>query len=458
MEVSRERDGWAEQARRIIALSTPVVLTQLGQMLLGFVDLLMVGHLPGEQGIQGLGAVSLGRIWVMGTVIVGMGVIFGIDPIVSQGHGARDSRRTSIALQRGLIVAVLISIPIGLLWLLTRTVLVGLGQDAELAALAHEYVLVQIPALPLFLAFNALRQWLQGRGIVWPGFWVILISNAFNVWANWALIFGHHGLPALGVIGAGVATSLTQAAMLVSLVAWVGIFKLHRGGWTGWTREAFTPGGLREVWRYGTPVALQLLLEMWAFQLATVLAGWLGETPLAAHTIVLNLASLSFMVPLGISIGAATRVGHLIGAGRPRAAQQAAWIAFALGGGVMAASAILFVFARGWLPTWYSSDSGVVMLSASLLPVAAAFQLFDGIQVVGGGILRGMGRTRPAAFFNLFGYYVLALPMAGWLAFSRGLGVVGIWWGLATGLFIVAMLFLAWVAWRGPARVDARVV
>ena len=457
METSRERDGWGEQARCIIALSTPVVLTQLGQMLLGFVDLLMVGHLPGAQGIHALGAVALGRLWVMGTVIVGMGVIFGIDPIVSQGHGAGDARRTSIALQRGLIVALLISIPIGLLWLLTGPVLVGLGQDARLAALAHDYVLVQIPSLPLFLAFNAVRQWLQGRGIVWPGLWVILISNAFNVWANWALIFGHHGLPALGVVGAGVATSLTQAIMLLSLVAWIAVFKLHRGGWKGWTREALAWEGLKEIWRYGTPVAVQLLLEMWAFQLATVLAGWLGEASLAAHTIVLNLASITFMIPLGISIGTVTRVGNLIGERRPQAAQRAAWIAFGLGAGVMGASALFFVFSREWLPTWYTRDASVIALSASLLPVAAAFQLFDGIQVVGGGILRGMGRTRPAAFFNLFGYYVLAMPIAGWLAFGRGMGVVGIWWGLAAGLFIVAILFLIWVALRGPARVDARV-
>jgi MATE family multidrug resistance protein len=161
------------------------------------------------------------------------------------------------------------------------------------------------------------------------------------------------------------------------------------------------------------------------------------------------------MVPMGISFGAVTRVGNLIGAGRLEAAQRAAWVAIALGAGVMGASAVVFVVARTWLPTWYTDDPSILALAASILPIAAAFQLFDGVQVVGGGVLRGMGRTRPAAVFNLIGYYVLALPLAGYLAFGRGMGIAGIWWGLAAGLFAVALLLLAWVAWRGPARASS---
>ena len=158
------------------------------------------------------------------------------------------------------------------------------------------------------------------------------------------------------------------------------------------------------------------------------------------------------MVPLGISIASVTRVGNLLGAGERVAAQRAAWVALAMGAGVMGVSAISFVVLRGVLPRAYTNDPEVIVVAASLLPVAAAFQLFDGIQVVGGGVLRGMGRTRPAAWFNLLGYYVLGLPLALYLAFETAMGVAGIWWGLSLGLLVVAALMIAWVGARGPAR------
>jgi MATE family multidrug resistance protein len=164
------------------------------------------------------------------------------------------------------------------------------------------------------------------------------------------------------------------------------------------------------------------------------------------------------MVPLGISFAAVTRVGNLIGACRPREAQRAAWVAIAMGGGVMLFFAALFIGARHWLPSLYAVDPAVLVLSAALLPVAAAFQLFDGIQVVGAGVLRGMGKTRPVAIFNLFGYWALALPLAYWLAFPMGMGVPGIWWGLVLGLGVVAVMVMIWIALWGPARVDARVL
>ena len=199
-------------------------------------------------------------------------------------------------------------------------------------------------------------------------------------------------------------------------------------------------------------------LEFWAFLWANLLAGWMGSAALASHTIVINLVSIAFMVPMGISFGVVTRVGNLIGEGDPAGAQRAAWVGFALGGGVMSISATAFIIGRRFLPSLYTVDPAVIATCAALLPIAAAFQLFDGVQVVGGGILRGMGRTRPAAVFNLIGYYVLALPAAYWLAFPGGYGLPGMWWGLALGLAVIAAALVLWVWLRGPARVDARVL
>jgi len=436
------------EVRRLVVLAVPIVVTQVGTMLMGVVDMLMVGSVSREA----LAAAALGNVWTMGTLVLGMGLTLGMDPILTQAHGAGDARAVGLAVQRGLVVAVIASVPTALLWLLTAPALELAGQDPALARMAHEYVLMQLPSVFGFLGFMVLRSYLQGRSIVAPAMWVTLIANVLNALLNWALIFGELGFPALGLRGAGIATGVTRSLMLVGLAWWIWRAGLHRGSWTGWSRAALAPAGLLEIVRFGLPVGIQLGLEMWAFQAATLFAGLLGEVELAAHTIVINLASLSFMVPLGVGIAAVTRVGNLIGAGDRRGAQRAAWVALGVGAGVMAVSAIAFVLLRDELPAWYNDDPEVVAMAAVLLPIAGAFQIFDGIQVVGGGILRGMGRTRPAAVFNLLGYYALGLPVGWWLAFETDMGVAGIWWGLTLGLLVVAALMVVWVGVRGPLR------
>ena len=436
------------EVRRLVVLAVPIVVTQVGTMMMGVVDMLMVGSVSREA----LAAAALGSVWTMGTLVIGMGLTLGIDPILTQAHGAGDGRAVGLALQRGLVVAGLASVPTALLWLLTGPALVLAGQDPVLAAMAHDYVVMQLPSVFGFLGFMVLRSYLQGRSIVAPAMWVTLIANVLNAMINWLLIFGELGFPALGLRGAGIATGITRSLMLVGLAWWVWRAGLHRGAWTPWSRAALAPAGLLEIIRYGLPVGIQLGLEMWAFQAATLFAGWLGEVELAAHTIVINLASLSFMVPLGVAMAAVTRVGNLIGSGDRQGAQRAAWVALGVGAGVMVVSAISFVVLRNELPGQYNADAAVVAMAAALLPIAGAFQIFDGIQVVGGGILRGMGRTRPAAVFNLLAYYVIGLPVAWWLAFETDMGVAGIWWGLTLGLMVVAVLLVAWVGIRGPLR------
>lgn len=439
------------EVRRLVALGGPAALTQVGAMLLGVVDTIMVGRL----GVHELDAASLGNVWLIGTLILGMGLMFGLDPILAPAHGARDGERVGVTLQQGLVVALLGSVPIALSWLLTAPALGVLGQSPALAAAAHDYVSVQIASIAPFLAFLALRGYLQCRGVVMPALWITVLANGFNVLGNWALIFGHLGFPALGLVGAGMATAATRVFMLAGLVAVTLLARLHEGAWVPWSRRALHGRDLGRICKYGLPIALQYGLETWAFQVATLMAGRLGEKQLAAHTIVLNLASLSFMLPLGLSIGAAVRVGNLIGAGERARAQHTAHVALGLGAAVMLLSAGAFVALRWVLPALYTADAAVIALAASILPIAAAFQLFDGVQVVGGGILRGMGNTVPAAVFNLVGYYALALPLAAWLTFSLGLGLTGTWWGLALGLALVATSLVLWVVRRGPARAGA---
>lgn len=441
---------WA-LARRLLTIAGPVVLTQLGMMGFGVVDLLMLGRL----GVAELDASALGNLWLFGTAIFGIGVMFGLDPIIAHAHGRGDGERAGLALQRGLIVAGLVSIPLIASGWWTEEVLLLLGQEVELCRDAETYVLVQIWSTAPMLWFYALRQYLQGREIVTPALWVTLACNLFNVAGNELLIFGHFealGIPALGLRGAGLASAATRTLLLVGLVIWTLRARLHVGAWQPWSRAAFDPRGLLEILRYGAPVGMQYTLEVWAFQASTLLAGELGRHELAAHSIVLNLASVTFMMPLGISFGASTVIGNLVGAGRREAAQRTAWLAFAMGAGVMLCSALVLVSTRQFLPRLYTDHPEVLALAATILPIAATFQVFDGVQVVGGGVLRGTGDTLPAALFNAVAYYVIALPLAAYFVLARGAGLNAIWWSLTLGLASVALTMLVWVRLRGPAR------
>jgi MATE family multidrug resistance protein len=431
------------ELRALLRLGLPVSITQLGVMMLGVVDTMMVGHL----GTTALDAAALGSLWVWGTAVFGIGLVFGMDPIVSQAHGAGERRRIALTLQRGLVVALLATPPLALGWWLTEPSLMVLGQTPALAAAAGRYVEIQIFSLWPYLAFFVLRQYLQGRGIVAPAMVAVVVANVFNAGANWVLIYGHFGFPAMGLEGAGLATGLTRCVLLLTLALWTWGAGLHRGAWERPSVAAFELRGLAEIVRHGIPVGLQYGLETWAFQISTLVAGTLGEATLAGHVIALNLASLSFMMPLGISQGASTRVGNLIGAGMPVAARRSATLALALGAGVMVVSAVLFVVLREALPRLYTDDPAVIAVAAGILPIAAAFQLFDGTQGVGGGVLRGVGATRPAAVFNLVGYYVIALPLSA-LAVWAGMGVQGLWWGLCLGVALVAGALVWWIRRR----------
>lgn len=441
------------EIRSLTALATPVALTQLSSMMLWTVDVLMVGRVS----VEAMDAASLGRLWLIGTGVIGMGFVFGLDALASQAHGARDRRRLGDALLHGSALALLSSVPLGALLLCTERVLLAFGQQPALAAAAHRFVLVQVPGLPFFLLFIALKQYLQARGIVRPALWISVIGNGVNIGLNWLLIYGHWGMPRLELVGAGVSTAITEVFMAVGLIVVMRRHRLQRGADTVLDPRLVRRGGLAEVAGLGAPVALQLALEYWAFALATLWAGRLGTVELAAHSIALNLASISYMVPLGISFGAATRVGNRIGAGDRAGAQRTAWVAFGLAAATMGAFAVVFVAGRRAIPRLYTGNAGVIAAAATLLPIAAAFEMFDGLQCVGGGILRGMGRTRPAALFNLLGYYVFAMPLAGWLGARDRLGLVGIWWGLALGLAVIAVLLVLWIWRRGPATATALV-
>ena len=423
-------------------LAWPLVMTQLGFMLLGVVDTLLLGHLS----VEALGAAALANMWGWGSLALGMGAVLGMDPLVSQAHGERDGEGAALALHRGIVVAVAMSIPVTAFWALTGPGLVLLGQDPAIADMAQKYNLIRAPSVVFFLVFTALRSWLSGRSLVAPAMWVSVFMNALNLFFGWALIFGRLGFPRLELVGAAWVASLVTIAQPLLLIWLIRAAKLHDGAWRPWDRRSFERRGLAQILRLGLPVGVQYSLEGWAWSFSTMMAGWLGAAALAGHIIVLNLASLSFQIPLGIALAASVRVGNQIGAADLPGARRSAAVSLALGAGVMLGFGLLFAALAAELPLLYSSDADVTALAALVLPIAAAFQLFDGTQVVAGGILRGAGRTHAPAVVNLIGFWGLSLPLSWYWAFGNGNGLEGIWWGLVVGLFAVSLALVLWLS------------
>ena len=432
--------GSAGEARILSRIAAPVVVAQVGVMAMGVVDTMMIARV----GVYELAAVAVSGMLLWAWLSFGQGIIQGMDPIVSQAHGAGDGDGVGLALQRGLIIATLVSVPVTLLWILTDPILELLDQDPEVVDLAHTYVLARLPSAFGYCVYVAMRQYLAGRTLTRPAMWVMFASNLLNVLLNWILIFGNLGVPPLGLVGAGIATAISGVAQPIMLVLWIRCFGLHRGAWRRWDRRSFDLRGLARVVRLGLPIGLQMFLESIAFTASTVMVGWIGVVELAAYQVTMNVWSLTFMVPLGISIAAATRIGNLIGGGHAAWLERSCRTALAMGGGVMVITAVLFVVFRETIPALYVDDTAVIALAAVLFPILGLFQIADGLQIVGSGLMRGMGRPKAAALANLIGYYALGLP-AGWLlAFHFELETPGVLFGLSFGLGVVALLLSAW--------------
>ena len=427
----------------MLALALPVVLGELGWMTMGVVDTLMVGRV----GVEAIGAVSIGRALFFTVTIGGIGLLLGLDTLVSTAYGARRLGDCHAALIHGVWLSLALGLPATLLIRAIGERLADFGIDPDVAAVAPAYVrAVAWSALPLLL-YTTCRRYLQGVSRVRPVMVALVSANVVNALGNWILIYGHLGAPALGVAGAGWATSLASWYLALFLA---GAVLLHdreeRGGLTrAPLRIARRQVGL--LLRLGLPAAGQLLLEMGVFAAATALVGRLDATSLAAHQIALTTASVTFMVPLGVSSAGAVRVGQALGRGDLAEAQRAGWAALALGAGFMILAGAVLVAAPRSIARLYTADAAVIAAGASLLVVAAAFQLFDGLQVVATGVLRGAGDTRTPFAWNLLGHWLLGLPLGTYLCFARDLGAVGLWIGLLAGLgSIGSALLLVW--WR----------
>ncbi len=434
----------------VIRLALPVMLVHLGTTLMGTVDAMMLGRFSATA----LAAGALGHSLSFALISFPMGILMALDPLVAQAFGARQPQRIRVAWRQGLFLAVLLSLPIAAVTWDCRFLLRAFGQQPEVVEQAYLYLRGLIPGNLAFLLFIAARQTLQAMSITRPVVIASIVGNLVNAGANYLLIFGHGGFPALGVVGSALATSLSRGVMFgVVLAATPRI--LARLGGSDDLRLSWR--GIREQLRLGLPIGWHFSLEICLFALVALLMGHLGTNKIAGHQVAINMAALSFMLPLGIGGAAATRVGNAIGRADQPGAQRSALICLGLGVGVMSLSALAFALAPGFLSRLYTADPAVLEIAAALLPIAAAFQIFDGLQAVSAGILRGLADTRWPAVIALFGFWGLGLPLGYLFAFHLELGPRGLWWGLTSGLAAVAILLLILVYRRFQAPIQALV-
>lgn len=411
-------------------------------MSMGVVDTIMVGRVSPAD----LAAVALGNLYFFGVAIFGMGVLFALDPVISQAVGADDRVAVARGVQRGLVLALALTVLASLLLLPAGPVLTALRQPPDVVPKAAGYALASIAGVLPFYAFSVLRQSLQAMSRVAPILWTVLLANVVNVFFNWLFIYGNWGFPAMGAVGSGWASSVSR---------WIMTFLLLGLGWPllAYTvrplrKEALAPGPLKRFLALGAPVGIQHVLEFGVFGAAGLLMGLVGTVAMASHQVALNLASLTFMVPLGVAQAGAVLVGQAVGRGDPPQARRAAGSALLLGAGFMTVTAAIFLAFPEPLARIYTADLVVVTLAAALLPIAGVFQVFDGIQVVALGVLRGVGDTRAPMVINLVGFWGVGLPLSAYLGFRTEWGPRGIWMGLAAGIGAVALLLLARVRHR----------
>ena len=427
------------ELRPTASLAAPVVIAEVGWVAMQIVDVAMVGRL----GPEAIGAVGVGSALFLAFSVFGMGLLLGLDTLVSQAFGAGAPAECDRWLRHGVFLALALTAPIGLLARIAGSRLDVWGFDPDVLVLVRPYFAIVTWSLPPLLLYAAFRRYLQAVSVVRPIMTALVTANAVNAAANWVLIFGNLGVPALGVDGAGWATCLSRVYMATVLAA-----VIARRGVRPWTLIAGVRiRGLRRILALGWPAAIQATLEYGAFAAVTMLAARLTPSTLAAHQIVINLAGLTYMVPLGIASAGAVRVGHAVGRRDAAGASAAGWTAIALGAVFMASAAAIFLAAPRAILGIFTADGQVVQAGLTLIAVVALFQIFDGLQGVATGALRGLGDTRTPMLLNLAGHWMVGLPVGYLLCFAIGWGVVGLWIGVSTGLILVGSLVTA-LWWR----------
>ena len=442
--MTRAQGSARRELRPMARMAAPLALAELGGMVMGVVDTIMAGRL----GAAAVGAGGLATMLFYPIVVSGSGMLLGMDTLVAQAFGAGDLRDCRRTLVNGTWLAALITPPLMLALLGLIPVMRAVGTGQGILVLFGPFVKALTWGIFPLLLYTAFRRYLQAVNLVKPVTFALVSANVINAVGNWVLMFGHWGAPRMGLEGSGWSTSVARLYMAAVLLATI-VWHERRSGnllaGISWRPKWNRIGKLAAL---GIPAAGQILLEGAVFALVTVFAARLPETSLAAHVIALNVVSITYMVPFGISSAAAVRVGQAFGAKDWQGVAQRGWTALALGACFMAGAGVVLAAAPRFILGIYTVDAAVIAGGAGLLRIAALFQLFDGLQVVATGALRGLGDTRTPLMAHFAGYWIIGLPVAYGLCFPAGWGAPGIWLGLSAALIAIGVMLVTVWRWR----------
>lgn len=425
----------------LLRLAVPLIAGQAGAQLMSTVDTAMVGRL----GPASLGGAGIGNALFFSMCVLGMGAVMGMDPPIAQAVGAGEHAAARRIFWQGLRVALWASVPVMALIAGLSFLLELIGIEPETAHETRRFLWSRMPNVPTFLVYVAARSYLQSAGGARVVVYSMILANIINFFGNYFLIYGDAalqwiglppvGLPALGVVGSGLSSSLASIAALIVIFRGVQSIPAPPDPY----RRAADPALLRKILTLGVPIGFQLVAEVGAFTVASLLAGRMGKVDAAAFQVAITLASFTFTVTLGLASATAVRVGQAVGRGDTPGARRAGFTALKASTVFMSMTAIVFIMAPAALARLLTDKVEVIAAAATLVQVAGFFQLSDGAQVVASGALRGAGDTRSAPKANLVGYYLIGLPIAIALAFGLKMGGPGVWWGLSVGLTVVAV-------------------
>lgn len=428
------------EVRRTLTLAFPIIVGHLSQMLMGITDSVMIGRI----GAVELAASAFANVLFTVSFITGIGILMSVSVLVARAHGAKQSRDCAEYLRHGIWLGVGLALAGMAMMFGAALRLDHFGQPAEVVAAVEPYLQLIAFSLVPTLLFQVFRQFSEAVGHPWGPMAILLGGVALNVVLNWVLIYGNLGAPALGLAGAGWATLIARITAATVLWLWLRQRSEVRAEWPARNANPrwFAPisrSHLRAMFGIGIPAAGQLLFEAGAFAAAALMMGWIGTIALAAHQIALNCAACVFMVPLGLSIATSVRIGRAVGENNAAALRPIGFGSLATGVCFAVVFSVIFALAGKFIVAGFTHDTAVVALAARLLIVAAIFQVFDGGQAIAAGALRGMADVKIPTVITFTAYWIIALP-TGYFLGVRGIGPLGVWYGLAAGLAFAAVL------------------
>ena len=421
-----------EHYRKNIVLAYPVVIGQLGHIMVSVADSMMVGQV----GVVPLAAATFANAIYTVLVLFGIGVSYAMTPLVSAEDPNNKSQLLKY-LQNGLLMNSVVGVLLASIGFSASYFLDYFGQDLEVALQAKSYLQVMSTSVILVTIFQSFRQYAEGLSDTMSPMVVSIIANLLNVFLNWIFIFGHFGFEPMGLFGAGLSTLISRVPMVLLIIVMIWS-KLKGFSWR------FEWSGIRQMLRIGIPSGLQYIFEVGAFGAAGIMIGWIGAEEQAAHNIALNLSAITYMAATGIAAASTIRIGNQVGLKDKKNMRTAGFTSFVLAGVFMAFWGMMFVVFKDYLPTLYIGEPRVIRMAATLLVISAAFQVSDGLQAVGLGVLRGLKDMRYPTIVTFVAYWIIALPGGYLLAFPMGWGVNGVWITLSAGLTFAAIFHM----WR----------